>query len=141
MKILDRMSDWARRKLGREPVLFEDEAAKADPVGALDAVIEELERTRADALKVLARAKPRDREKLEAALATLESRIQDARARRIDLAARLAAKQKLERLASEASVLTEEARSLSDDERNGERGARIRARVEAIRREVASLQK
>ena len=140
MKILDRMSDWARRKLGK-PVLFDEEQAKADPVGALDAVIVELERARADARKGLDRAKPRDREALETALQALDAKIDDARTRRDDLAARLAAKERLERLAAEASALTEEARSLSEADRTGERGARIRARVDEIRREVASLQK
>src|SRR5688500_3644029 len=105
------MSEVERRQLSRQPPLFDGQAATTDPIGALDAMIAELERARADAQKARDRSKPRDREALAAALAAVESRIAEARLRRNDLAERLSAKEQLERLAVEANALTLEARS------------------------------
>lgn len=113
--------------------------AADDPLVLLDRIIDELERTRADALRIAGSVTEEERHTLHEALKELELRLAEARERRDDVRQRVARTQRIRTLAAEMSELREEALLAARGEIDAERAAKVRARIEEIRIEAEGL--
>lgn len=111
----------------------------AEAMKELDAVIDQLERVRADAAKVLTTATAGDRTALVASMRTLDAKLDEARRKRKDLSSRVDRTAKRRALTAELTALREELEGLDDAGRAGPRGVEIRDRFTEIKIEVAAL--
>jgi chromosome segregation ATPase len=131
------------RGLAGKPEATAEPAPPADPVTAamaeLDAVIDQLERVRADAAKVLTAATAGDRTALVASMRTLDAKLDEARRKRKDLASRIDRTATRRALTAELTALREELEGLDDAGRAGPRGVAIRDRFAEIKIEIAAL--
>ncbi len=112
---------------------------ETEPLAALDHVIDELERVRADAAQVMIRSSEGDRSALQASLRTLEAKLDEARNKRKGLSARLERTDRRRALTAELTALRLELEGLDDAARGGARGVAIRDRFTEIKIEVAAL--
>lgn len=118
-----------------------DEApvSTADPMTLLDGIIGELERARADAIKIATTASAVEQAVLHAALSELESKLVMAREKREEMRARVARTERIRTLAAEMETLRVESAAALRGELDATRAARVKQRIEEIRDEAESL--
>lgn len=128
------MSLWDRIKRAAR-----GSAPDGDPVSLLDGAIKDLEDAQEEALAALQSADARDRQLLEDGLRQLAGKLREARAKRESLVGSRDRLDRVKAVAAEMRRLDAEVATLTDAERAGERGRRIRARLVELRAELAEI--
>lgn len=113
--------------------------AQDDPLTLLDRIIDELERTRADAIRISGAVSDAERVTLQDALVELEQRLAEAREKRDDVRLRVQRTQRIRALAAEMAELREESLRAGRGELDADHAAKVRARIEEIRVEAEGL--